>query len=135
DLAVTERPALRREVEGKDADLGDEWVHGPLLGLAGEDPEQRNDEVDAEVGLEIVVRLTAAVRARRAGCHRGGGRGRVIKLDRLELSENIARGGALRREAGRRQECVAMGWNLRHGERDRLDAAGFRQRETVAEVQ
>jgi hypothetical protein len=64
ELAVAERPALRREVEREDADLGDEWIISMvfLLGRAREDPEQRDDEVDAQVRLEVRVRLAAADR-------------------------------------------------------------------------
>src|SRR6478609_1477830 len=62
DLTVAERPPFGGEVEGEDADFSNEWIHGCLssLGLAREDPEQRNDEVDAQVRLEVVVRLAAA---------------------------------------------------------------------------
>ena len=60
DLPVAKRPALGREVEREDADFGDERIHGLLLGLAREDAEQRDDEIDAEIGLEVGVRLAAA---------------------------------------------------------------------------
>src|SRR5947209_16397437 len=60
ELPVTERPALRREIEGIDADFGNERIHGVLSGLGREEAEQRDDEVETEIRLEIVVRLAAA---------------------------------------------------------------------------
>src|SRR5947209_11631911 len=70
DLPVAERPALGREVEREDTDFGDEWIHGVLLGLRREDPEERNDEIEAEIGLEIGVRLAAADGTDRLWGHR-----------------------------------------------------------------
>src|SRR4051794_23150657 len=67
DLAVTERPALRGEVERKDANLSNERIHVFLLGLGGEDTEQRNDEVHTKIRLEVGVGLAAARRANRLG--------------------------------------------------------------------
>src|SRR3990172_3432975 len=60
-LAVTECPAGRCEVEGIYSNLRDKWICHLflLLGWAREDPEQRDDEAQAQIRLEIVVRLAA----------------------------------------------------------------------------
>ncbi len=74
-LAVAEGPSPRRKIEREDADLGHEWIrHGPVLALARINAEQRNDEVDAKVGLHVVVRLVAADERARLVRHRRGGR-------------------------------------------------------------
>src|SRR4051812_35467730 len=67
DLTVTERPSLGRKVERENANLCHKRVHVSLLGLRREDAKQRNDEVDAEVRLEVVVRLTSTDRANSIG--------------------------------------------------------------------
>ena len=72
-FARRKRPALGGEVEREDADFGYKWIHDFLLDffrvyvtlmlrLRGEDPEQRNDKVHAQVGLEVRVRLAASNR-------------------------------------------------------------------------
>src|SRR6185369_5816126 len=62
DLPVAERPPRGREVEREDADLRYELVgHArSSSGLAREDPEQGDDEIDAEERLRVLVRLAPA---------------------------------------------------------------------------
>ena len=42
-----------------------------ISGLRGENPEERNDEIDTQVGLEVVVRLAAAGCTDRIGADSG----------------------------------------------------------------
>src|SRR5947209_13196420 len=100
-----------------------------------EDAEQRDDEIDAEIRLEVVVRLAAANRRNRLWGHRNRIRAGVVDAGSAGLCHNgagRARGVPLIR---RGQERMAVRRNLRHRERDRLDAAGLRQDEAVALVE
>src|ERR1700730_9929444 len=50
------------------------------LGLRREDAEQRDDEVDAEIGLEVAVRLVSAGGTDGRGKQRQGAGGRDVHL-------------------------------------------------------
>src|SRR5215204_7620173 len=63
------------------------------LGLAGEHPEERDDEVDAEERLRVLVRLAPAGRAYRL-CRQGDGRQEGVVL-RHALREHHAPRGHL----------------------------------------
>src|ERR1051326_1268311 len=84
----------------------------PPLSLRREDAEQRDDEVDAEVGLEVVVRLTSAGIAGRSGRHGRIRSGRVIELDGLGLGQHVARRSGSGAEARRGQERMAVRGDL-----------------------
>lgn len=81
ELTVAQRPAPRREVAAKHADLAKKWFTHPtalsilircaLRSVARwEDTLQGNDEIDRQVRLQISVRLTGAERLDRAGIDR-----------------------------------------------------------------
>src|SRR5687767_2526320 len=61
-LAIAERPASRSKVEREDANFSDKWVSHKGSRLRWKYPEQRDDVVNALVGLEVLMRLTAADR-------------------------------------------------------------------------
>src|ERR1700704_5136930 len=63
ELTVAKRPSFGRKIERENADFSNKWIHKSGLGWIN--AKQRNDKVNAEVGLEIVVRLTAANRSDR----------------------------------------------------------------------
>src|SRR5260370_15876435 len=104
--------------------------------LRREDAEERDDEVDAEVGLEVAVRLTAAGRTDRARRHRGGGSdpGKQLLQIAGELTDQGARGATHVVGVSGRQVGMAVGWNLRDGKGNVLDAPGFGQGEAAALV-
>src|SRR5919198_4869353 len=66
-----------------------------LLGRAREDPEQRDDEVDTQVRLEVRVRLAATGRAHRLRAHVSLGNVLDVGLCALRVSEHLIRGIAL----------------------------------------
>src|SRR5437762_10526634 len=68
-----------------------------LLGWGRENPEERNDEIDAQIRLEVVVRLTPASRPDCLDVHR---------YDRV-LSTINCHAGILRGQVARRLSCVA----------------------------
>src|SRR5262245_40387783 len=66
-LAVTERPSFGCKIKWENADLSNKRVCHKILCLRWEDTKERDDEVNAEIGLEIVVRLAASGRRDRGG--------------------------------------------------------------------
>src|SRR3954471_17751541 len=64
ELAIAPGPALGREVEGEDANFSDKRVghQDLLLCRRGADAKQRDDEVDAEIRLQIGMWLATACR-------------------------------------------------------------------------
>src|ERR1700738_2837091 len=95
-------------------------------GLAREDPEERNDEVHAQIWLKVIVRLTAADRSDRVGVHvYGAGLDRVRGDRARSLGEEIA--ARVRRRAGRirSEERVTMSRYLIDGQRDLFRSASL----------
>src|SRR4051794_31547367 len=60
NLTVTECPAFGCKVERKNSYFSNEWVHVFSLCLGRENAEQRDDEVDTQIGLKVIMRLTAS---------------------------------------------------------------------------
>src|SRR6185295_14989604 len=68
ELSITPSPAPGCKVERKDADFRHKRIgHGSLLGWGWEDSEQRDDKVDAQIRLEVCMRLASACRTDRLG--------------------------------------------------------------------
>src|SRR6266536_1596641 len=66
-LTIAKGPAFRRKVKWKNANFSYKWVHGLIsLALQRNNPEERDDEVNTQVRLKIIVRLTASCRPDRA---------------------------------------------------------------------
>src|SRR5215472_11367583 len=102
-----------------------------LSGLGREDAEQGDDEGDAQIGLEVSVRLVTA--RGRDGLRGKGGGGRLLDVDtaRDHRRQNVSGWVALRAWTGRAQERMRVPRNLTGGERDGLHAARLGQRESV----
>src|SRR6185437_416478 len=94
----------------------------------------REDVVDADVGLEVVVRLAATVRPDRARMQRRRGLVRAVWEDRRtrRAGVGVVRGGVSRREAPGAEQLVCMARDLLRRERYRLDAARLGHDEAVA---
>src|SRR3954454_375790 len=128
-LDVAERPALRREVEREDPDLGDERVgHSVLLRWAREHPEQGDDEVDAEVRLEVRVRLAPAHRRNRV-CIEVAGRSVVdVRRDVERLRrKRSSRTDLIPRNTTNRSHRMRMRGQLIDRQRHVFGAAGLGQ--------
>src|SRR5437868_1646167 len=103
-----------------------------LLGLRRKDAEQRDDEIDAEIGLEVLVRLVSPRRRNRARRKRGDRRWRSVGNQHLRLREQRSRGGPLAGEVGGAGERMRVQRNLLGGERDRFHSAVLSERVIVA---
>ncbi len=106
----------------------------PVLGWRRKHAEQRNDELDGQERHHVVVRLTAAGRAHRAGVHGDGRRGRRIGPGlRGDTPQGVGRIGGIGRDAtGLRQ--MRMRRNLVGGQSHGFHARAFTDDEGVAEV-
>src|SRR5215213_2220535 len=103
-----------------------------LLGRAWEYAEQRDDEVDAKIRLEVVVRLAAANGQDRCRCHRLVGRLRRIRRDDGRSGEESVGWRGLRPIDGCSQQRVAVGSNIVYVQRDVLSPARLSEDEAVA---
>src|SRR6266576_809132 len=99
------------------------------LGLRREDSEQRDDELDTEVRLEIVVRLAAPDWRDGAAVERGRGNVRPVGEGVLgrRLCQNLLARRVLRPLVERTEQRVAVRRNLLHGQRHGLYAARLAQ--------
>src|ERR1700730_8756754 len=105
-------------------------------GLRREDAEQRDDEIDAEVRLEVAVGLAPAGAGNGVRRERYGPRRRDVELVERDGhgSEDAARWAGAGNAIRGRQEWMAVSRDLRNGQGHVLDAAGFGQREAAALV-
>ncbi|SOY61729.1 hypothetical protein CBM2586_A50027 [Cupriavidus phytorum] len=158
-LASAELPSRRCKVACKHADLTHERLrHDVSSTPARVDAGQRNDVVQHQRRLHVVVRLSAAgaaaglvqpwrERVRRAVQQfAGAGHRRIVGVVEVAGRQHAVLRYAdiqRRRRAGRDVERMAVGWHLRGGQRDRLgprhlalcDAVGIAvQRRAAAQV-
>src|SRR5437763_8318701 len=100
-----------------------------LLGWAREDPEEGDDVVDAEVGLHVLVRLTATRRLDRLGVQLAVRTLLEERLRALAVGEEVSSGVHLRTGGRRRHQRVGVLGHLLRRQRHRLDAGQLTHRE------
>ena len=105
----------------------------PLFSRGREDPEQRDDEVDAQVGLEVGVRLAAADGATACGAMEWSAPRPMYNRRRRRLAEDVI-AGVVADAWPSRQGTDGVRRDLVDGKRDLLGAAGLGQDEAVALV-
>src|SRR6185369_1906266 len=103
-----------------------------LLCLRRENPKQRNDEVDAQIRLEIIVRLTSPNRRQGVRSHYRRSRRREVQLGNAGLSNKRVGRRSLTSDIRSCQEWMAMSRYLLHSQRYLFRPAGLSQYEPIA---
>src|SRR5918912_3443283 len=96
-----------------------------FLGRAWEDSEERDDEVDAQIRLQVLVRLATTGRAYGLRRHLRRRSGVDIGAEQRRLCEEVRRDVLLRRYRTRCQQRMRVRSHLRHRQGDRLYTGGL----------